>query len=547
MLLRAFRIVVDELPTARLLVVGDGPERARLEKLSAELGLTGQVTFTGDRADIPDVLTLVDVITLCSYSIECFPMALLEAMAAGRPAVCTAVGGVPELVEQGVTGYLVPPHEPAALADRLLALLRDRATARRFGAAARHAVETRFSLGRSVEAAAAALERVARRTDGRAEPVRLTLVLDLTFVGGAETVLLETFRHLDPAVVRPRVVCLREAGPLADDFRASGFEVDVLDRAGRFDLSTVPRLWRSLRSHRTDVVLVAHHHRAALALGRLVGRLAGARTVVAAHDMDLTSVGRRCLPRSTVETLFLSDALVLLAPSQGEYLHREEGVGRFPWRRTREVVIPNGIPIPSDPDPATRADVRMELGYQDDDVVVGIVARLSRQKAHQVLFEAVARLAGRYPQLKLLVVGDGTRAAELTDLARELGIADRTRFAGIRRDVPRLLTGLDISCLSSVHEGVPITVLESMAAALPVVATECGALRDLVEEGGTGHLVPVGDVAALAARLGELTADAQLRTRLGAAGRARAEREFGIERTARGLEQLLTELTRRHR
>ena len=547
MLLQAFRTVADELPSARLLVVGDGAERTRLEKLCAELGLAGQVVFAGNRADVPAVLSLFDVVTLSSYSIECFPMALLEAMAAGLPAVCTAVGGVPEIVEEAVTGHLVPAHDQGALADRLLALLRDPATAHRFGAAARAAVETRFSLQRSIQEAAAALERIAGRADRHPDPIRLTLVLDLTFVGGAEMVLLETFRHLDPAVVRPRVICLREAGPLADDFRASGFEVEVLDRTGRFDTSTVPRLWRSLRADRTEIVLVAHHHRAALALGRLVGRLAGARTVVAAHDMDLTAVGHRCLPRSTVETLCLSDALVLLAPSQGEYLHREEGVGRFPWRRTREVVIPNGIRLPPLPDPGVRATVRAELGYRDDDVVVGVVARLSQQKAHEVLFEAVARKMERHPRLKLLVVGDGSRATELAELATQLGIGDRTRFTGIRRDVPRLLAGVDIACLSSVHEGVPIVVLESMAAALPVLATNCGALRDLVEEGATGYLVPVGDVSAFAARLDELAADPSLRVRLGTAGRARAERDFGIRRTAEEFERLLTELTRTDR
>lgn len=545
LLLRAFRLVTDELPGARLLVVGDGPERARLEELAAELGLAGRVVFAGSRADVPALLGLVDVITLSSYSIECFPMALLEAMAAGLPAVCTAVGGLPEMVEDGVTGYLVPPHDPVALAGRLLALLRDPERARRFGAAARTAVETRFSLETSVRAAESALEATAGRTG--AAPVRLTLVLDLTWVGGAETVLLETFRRMDPAVVRPRVVCLREAGPLAPDFRAAGVEVEVLDRSGRFDLRTVPRLVRSLRRDRTEVVLVAHHHRAALAIGRLAARLVGAKSVVAAHDMDLTSVGRRCLPRSTVETLFLSDALVLLAPSQGEYLQREEGVGRFPWRRTREAVIPNGIRVPPPPDPALRAEVRTELGYGDADVVVGIVARLSAQKAHHVLFEAVARLAPTRPRLRLLVVGGGARDAELRALTRSLGIADRTRFTGVRRDVPRLLAGLDVSCLSSVHEGVPLTVLESMAAGLPVVATDCGAVRDLVDEGVTGHLVPVGDVAALAVRLGELAADPSRRHRLGAAGRARAERDFGIERTAEGFEHLMTSLTRKDR
>lgn len=544
LLLRAFRTVVDDLPTARLLIVGDGPERGRLEKLTADLGLASQVIFAGSRRDVPALLGLIDVFTLSSYSIECFPMALLEAMAAGRPAVCTAVGGVSEMVEEGVTGYLVPARDEAALAVRYRALLSDRATARRFGIAARTAVESRFTLERSVQTAELAMERTAGRMAEVAPPIRLALVLDRTFVGGAEVVLLEMFRRFDPAVVRPRVICLREAGPLADDFRTSGFEVEVLHRSGRFDLRTVPRLWRSLRAHRTEVVLVAHHHRAALALGRGVGQLARARTVVAAHDMDLRTIGRRCLPRSTVETLVLADALVLLAPSQGEYLHRAEGVGRFPWRRTREVVIPNGIRIPPPPDPQVRVDVRTQLGYRPDDVVVGIVARLSPQKAHQVLFGAVAQLVDRCPRLRVLVVGGGEREAELVALAEKLNIADRVQFVGIRRDVTRLLAGLDMSCLSSVHEGVPLIVLESMAAGLPVVATDCGALRDIIEEDVTGHLVPVGDVDRLAARIGELSEDGSLRSRLGAAGRARAARDFGIEHTAAGYERLLTDLTR---
>ena len=542
MVLEAFRIVVDAMPAARLLIVGDGVERSRLEKLAADLGLTERVIFAGNRSDIPAVLGLVDVIALGSYTIECFPMALLESMASGRPAVCTAVGGVSEMVEAGVTGYLVPPRDPGAFAERLLALLQDPDTARRFGAAARAVVEARFSLEQSVRAAAAALEETAGRGHGvtAGRPVRLTLVLDATWVGGAETVLLETFRNFDPAVVRPRVICLRFAGPLADEFRASGFEVEVLDRSGRFDLRRVRRLVRSLRSDRTDVVLVSHHFRAALVLGPLAARLVGARSVIAAHDMDLTSVGQRCLPRSTVATLFLSDALVLLAPAQEEYLRREEGVGRRPWSTTRKVVIPNGIRILPPTLPEVRAEVRDEFGFQTDDVVVGVVARLSAQKAHQVLFRAAARLTGTVPNLRLLVIGGGPREEELKALADELGIV--ARFVGLRRDVPRLLAGTDISCLSSVHEGVPLTVLEAMAAGLPVVATECGALRDLIEEDVTGHLVPVGDVSALSARLSELARDPALRARLGTAGRLRAERDFGIQRTADGYTALLTSL-----
>lgn len=161
--LRAARIVADRVPSAKFLIVGDGPMRGEIESTAAELGLTDQVILAGSRSDVPEVLRAMDVVVLSSYSVECFPMALLEAMAAGRPAVCTAVGGVPEIVEEGVTGYLVPPHDPQQLADRLVDVLTDQALRARLGAAARTRVESEFSLQASVNSAELALEEIAKR------------------------------------------------------------------------------------------------------------------------------------------------------------------------------------------------------------------------------------------------------------------------------------------------------------------------------------------------------------------------------------------------
>ena len=556
LLLQAARRLVDDFPDLTVLVVGDGPMRRRIEDAAAELGLADHILLVGARSDVPDILPALTVFTLCSYTIECFPMALLEAMASGRPAVCTDVGGVGEMLADGITGYLVPPHDPVALADRLAKLLHDPQLCRRMGAAARARVQREFGLDASVDAAARELTAVAGtapRPGGRPGrlpkrrpswgPIRLTVVLDLTGVGGVEMLLLNLFRHFDPAVVRPRLVCLREAGPLAEDFRAAGFEVKALDRAGKFDLRTLPRLVASLRADRTDAVLVPHHHRASLALGRLAAVIARVPVnIVAAHGMDLVPVGRRVLPRWAVRTLGVSDALVLLAESQGEYLWSQEGVGRHVWESVREVVIPNGIELPECPGRAERARARAALGVTGDDVVVGVVGRLTPSKAHHVLFEAVARCLPDVPSLRLVVIGDGELGPRLHRSAEQLGIGHRTTFLGTRRDVPLLLPGLDVSCLSSEWEAVPIALIEAMAAGVPIVATDCGAVRDTVDDGEQGYLVPIGDVDRFADRLRLLAGDADLRARLGKAGRAKAEREFDIERTARAYEDLLTEL-----
>lgn len=160
-LLRAARLVVDRLPRARFLVVGDGACRTDLEAITRDLGLVPNVHFTGIRRDVARLLGAVDVFTLSSTTVECFSIALLEAMACGRPAVCTAVGGIPEMIDEGRTGHLVPPSDPRLLAARLLDVLGDPVTARRMGAAARRRVEDEFSLDRSVTLAEQAFEDVA--------------------------------------------------------------------------------------------------------------------------------------------------------------------------------------------------------------------------------------------------------------------------------------------------------------------------------------------------------------------------------------------------
>ncbi|GAY12248.1 glycosyltransferase [Pseudonocardia sp. N23] len=549
-LLDAWAKLTAELPpaTARLTIAGAGEvDRARAAVTELGIGDSVEVTDWIRPGAVADLLASAAVLALPSRA-EGQPMAVLEAMAHGLAVVATDVGGIPDLVgpEQGI---LVPRDDREALTDALRDVVTDDARRTAMGAAALAAVRDRFD----VDVVVARLDALYRRVTGREPTVRaaaapsrplvLTVVLDRTGFGGAEIVLLETVRHLDPARVRARLVCLRDGGALADDFRAAGAEVEVLERNGRYDLSTLPKLVSGLRRSGTDAVLVTHHHRASLLLGRIAARLTGAVSLVAVHNMDLVAQGGRCLPRSTVETLALSQALVLLSQSQGEYLHREEGVGSRPWRRTREAVVRNGITIGPAPTAADRAWARAELGLGDDDEVVMIVARLYPEKAHEVLFAAIAELLPSRPRLRLVVVGDGARRPELEALAGRLGIAGITTFTGVRRDVRKLLPAIDVSALSSTHEAAPLVLLEAMAAAKPIVSTDCGAVADLVSDGTDGHLVPIGDHIAMADRIGRILADPVLRDAMGAAAYDHAVREHRIETTADDLTALVEDLS----
>lgn len=154
----AFREVADEMPEARLVIVGDGELRPEIEQLCRRVGVWSRVSFAGSRSDIPHILAGVDAVLLSSVTIENLPFCILEAMAVGRPAVCTAVGGLPELVDDGVTGFLVPPRAPRELADRLLTIARRPDRGRSLGEAARRRLEDRFSLDRAANRVADEVE-----------------------------------------------------------------------------------------------------------------------------------------------------------------------------------------------------------------------------------------------------------------------------------------------------------------------------------------------------------------------------------------------------
>ncbi len=161
--LQAARLVVREVENAVFLVVGDGPRRQALEALSRELGLGHAVHFLGFRRDVPDILAATDIFAISSYPWqETLSVAMLEAMAAGIPAVVTDVGFLDEVVREGVNGYLVPPGDPAALAERLVALLRDRALLERMGAEAIRSVQEKCS----VETMAAGFEELFQELAG---------------------------------------------------------------------------------------------------------------------------------------------------------------------------------------------------------------------------------------------------------------------------------------------------------------------------------------------------------------------------------------------
>ena len=182
----------------------------------------------------------------------------------------------------------------------------------------------------------------------------------------------------------------------------------------------------------------------------------------------------------------------------------------------RSVVIHNAVDVASAPRSRhDRATPRL--------IAVG---RLKAPKDFLTLVRALAALPSQ--EYEALIVGHGPDRSEVEAEIQRLGLDDRVQLAGERSDVPELLAASDVFVLSSRSEGLPVSVLEAMAAELPIVASRVGGLAELFVDGETGILVSPGDAAALARALGRLVEDSELRRRLGAAGRARAESSFDL-------------------
>ena len=166
--------------------------------------------------------------------------------------------------------------------------------------------------------------------------------------------------------------------------------------------------------------------------------------------------------------------------------------------------------------------------------------QLFPRKGIRFLVEAVARLADRFPDVRLVVAGDGFERPELEALARRLGIAERTRFLGAvpNGELPRFYRAAAVSVIPSLEEGFGIPAAEAMGCEVPVVASDAGGLPEVVEDGVTGFVVPRGDAEALARALATLLADADLRRRMGRAGRRRALARFDWDQSAARFEAL---------
>lgn len=342
-------------------------------------------------------------------------------------------------------------------------------------------------------------------------------------MGGIETLIVDLAHAVRGNGFAPAVAVFEGGGSLERRLSEIRIPVHSLDKREGVDVRMVSRLRRLIERSRFDVV---HSHNFSTWLYTALAVRSLRRRVLHVHTEHSNVEYRarrywleRLLGRMTTYTVAVSVAV-------RDTMIRDIGI---PVERVR--MIYNGIDIGRfAPDLARRQAVRHKLDVDADCVLIGIVARLAAVKDHATLLQAFARLRqSTTRRVQLLLIGEGPERAVLE---REIAVhqlgAD-VRLVGEQHDTPDWLRALDIYVLSSISEGMNLTLLEAMSTALPVVATDVGGNPEIVRAGETGLLVPPRDAAAMAAALLRLVESDELRRRMGAAGRRCVEQRFSQE------------------
>ena len=356
-----------------------------------------------------------------------------------------------------------------------------------------------------------------------AKVVHVVLSLD---VGGLERVVLDLARRGPSLGQEVVVVCLERPGTLAPLAEAAGAAVLCVSKPPGRRPEAVGRLREVFDKIQPDVI---HTHQiGALFYAGPAARSADVRAVV--HTEHGNHVAR-CRSRASRLRAHLLRAVAGRHADRffcvsAEIAGAVAGLGAVPRRKIS--VVPNGIDTASavGPGAAGRAEARASLGLPPSGPVVGTMGRLAEVKRQDLLIRGFARIAGRHPEGRLVLIGEGPERTALERLVAELGLGGRVLFVGYRPDPERLLPGLDVFALTSRSEGMPLSILEAWAAGVPVVASRVGGVPALIEHGRTGLLFDRDDELALAAHLSDLLFDPDRARRIGEAGRARAVAEF---------------------
>jgi glycosyltransferase involved in cell wall biosynthesis len=356
------------------------------------------------------------------------------------------------------------------------------------------------------------------------KPIRVLLFSNTTARYGVEEYILQLLHGFDRQLFSPHLACTPQLAELIRPDLPLDVQVFPLTLDSLTNCAGAIRLGQILRKQKIQI-LHSHMFRASL-FASPIGRLCRVPLILE------TSHGRELWRKGWIKSHFFIDRfaarfvdyVIAVSESTAQYLVEEKGLPRG------KIVVMRCAVNLKEFDPSRRAPdgLKRSLGFAEDDPVLVVLARLEPQKGHRVLLEAMPLILQEHPNARLVCVGDGALRAELEELVATKGLTRHVRFVGRRRDVREWLALADLTVLPSFHEGLPLAVIESLAAGRPVVATAVDGTPEVVLDGKTGLTVPAGDPGRLAEAVNRTLGDPLRARAMAQAGRELVLREFGV-------------------
>jgi len=445
----------------QIVIGGDGKERDNLEEQAQRLGISAHIEWAGPISSPKAFLNTLDIFAAPSRE-ESFGITICEAMERGLPVVASRVGGIPEILRDGIDGVLTTPESVSELRDALERLLRDEPLRISMGVSGSLRVNAVFRRNVCLASHMTIYHQISHKA--RARVSRIHFAVSSSELGGGERMALSLAGALKNRGMQITATCAGE--PLAGRFRGLGIGTSEapMTAGGIFFGIRLARDLAKIRPHLVN----AHLNRAALISG-ILRNLGGPRVISHVHGLN------RAIYYG------LSDRLVAVSDSVGEHLQRQH----IP--REKIAVIPNRIPggltdSPTPPAPPW---------------IIGIPAKLHANKGHRWALEAISENIERLPDFRIEIFGDGPEREALLNYVTSSRLKDRVLFRGFQPDMDDWYPKLHLVLLPSLGEGIPLSLIEPMRWGLPCVATDVGGIPEIVEDGTNGILVTPGDEAGL--------------------------------------------------
>ncbi|HZN66855.1 MAG TPA: glycosyltransferase [Tepidisphaeraceae bacterium] len=355
------------------------------------------------------------------------------------------------------------------------------------------------------------------------------VVLSLNF-GGLEYLCIQLCEELEKRGIRGQIISLTD-GVLADEARQRGVKTTLLGKKSGLDLKAILRLREIIKEEGIDIVHT--HNFAPLVHGTLAAAGTGARTLNTRHGPD---------PQSAPRFIWgMNEVVVAVSDHSRQELIKFNKVNPEKLR-----VILNGIDLSDYASPPQETDIlRREFNLPPETKIVGNFSRLAAEKDQATLLRAFRILMDQGVNARLMIAGGGPLEGELKALASELNLNGSVHFLGFRKGIPDLLRSLDLYVISSVMEGLSLSLVQAMASGLPIVATKAGGNGEAVADGQSGLLVECGDHEGLAKSMKRILEDPETARRFAHRAREDAFRLFTIDRMAESYVELYREVMAR--